>query len=196
MLRRARERRVLRSLGRWTQANSPSVGTAVARTVIVKSLGPPITPWDLKGTRMPRLTLVLIAALALMLAACSADDEAGTPGDSVRTVTATLSDDMAIQLSESDFAVGDTVRFEVTNSGASPHEFYLGDAEAQEHHAEEMADMDGEEMHDEEDGIAVEPGATETLEYTFERAGEILAGCHEPGHYEAGMVASMTIADD
>ena len=149
---------------------------------------------------MPRLTLVLIAALALVLAACSADDEAGTPGtdsnDSVRTVTATLSDDMAIQLSASDFAVGDTVRFEVTNSGAIPHEFYLGDAEAQEHHAEEMADMDGQEMHDEEDGIAVEPGATEALEYTFERAGEILAGCHEAGHYEAGMVARVTVAGE
>lgn len=52
----------------------------------------------------------------------------------------------------------------------------------------------GGEMHDEEDGIAVEPGATGTLEYTFEQAGEILAGCHEPGHYEAGMVASMTVA--
>ena len=115
----------------------------------------------LESNTMPRLILILIAALALVLAACSADDEAGTPGtdsnDSVRTVTATLSDDMAIQLSESNFAVGDTVRFEVTNSGASPHEFYLGDAEAQEHHAEEMSDMDGEEMHDEEDGIAVEP---------------------------------------
>ena len=149
---------------------------------------------------MPRLTLILIAALALVFAACSADEEAGTPGtdpnDSVRTVTATLSDDMAIQLSESDFVVGETVRFEVTNSGAILHEFYVGDAEAQEHHAEEMADMDGEEMHDEEDGIAVEPGATETLEYTFERASEVLAGCHEPGHYEAGMVASMTVAND
>ena len=149
---------------------------------------------------MPRLTLMLIAGLAVVLAACSGGDDAGTPGtasgDSLRTVTATLSDDMAIQLAESDFSVGETVRFEVTNSGSIPHEFYLGDAEAQEHHAEEMADMGGEMMHDEEDGIAVEPGATGTLEYTFEQAGEILAGCHEPGHYEAGMVASMTVGDE
>lgn len=149
---------------------------------------------------MCRLTLTLIAALAVVLAACSGGDEAGTPGTdaggSVRTVTATLSDDMAIQVSASDFAVGETIRFEVTNSGAIPHEFYLGDAEAQEHHAEEMADADGEMMHDDEDGIAVEPGATRTLEYTFQQAGEVLAGCHEPGHYEAGMVASMTVADD
>lgn len=149
---------------------------------------------------MRRMTLLLIVGLALALAACGGGDDAGTPGtdpgDSVRTVTATLSDDMAIQLSESDFSVGETVRFDVTNAGSIPHEFYLGDAEAQEHHAEEMADMGGEMMHDEEDGIAVEPGATGTLEYTFEQAGEVLAGCHEPGHYEAGMVASMTVAGD
>jgi hypothetical protein len=43
MLRRARERRVLRSLGRWTQANSPSVKRAVALTAIVMSLGLLIT---------------------------------------------------------------------------------------------------------------------------------------------------------
>ena len=50
--------------------------------------------------------------------------------------------------------------------------------------------------HDEPDGVAVEPGATETFEYTFEQAGEILAGCREPGHYEAGMVTSMTVAGE
>jgi uncharacterized cupredoxin-like copper-binding protein len=102
---------------------------------------------------------------------------------------------MAIQLSGSDFEVGEMVRFEVTNEGAIPHEFYIGDAEAQEHHAEEMVEMGGM-SHDEPNGIAVEPGATETLEYTFTAAGEILAGCHEPGHYEAGMVATLTVAGE
>ena len=57
------------------------------------------------------------------------------------------------------------------------------------------ADMGGM-GHDEPDGVAVEPGATEMLEYTFEEAGEILAGCHEAGHYEAGMVTSMTVAGE
>lgn len=41
----------------------------------------------------------------------------------------------------------------------------------------------------------VQPGATDAFRYTFEQAGEILAGCHEPGHYEAGMVAGMTVTD-
>ncbi|HSJ00741.1 MAG TPA: plastocyanin/azurin family copper-binding protein, partial [Patescibacteria group bacterium] len=90
--------------------------------------------------------------------------------------------------------VGETVRFEVTNAGAAPHEFYLGDADEQAAHADEMAEM--EMAHDDPNGVSVDPGATETLEYTFDQAGEIFAGCHEPGHYEAGMVASLTVAGE
>jgi uncharacterized cupredoxin-like copper-binding protein len=147
---------------------------------------------------MHRLTVALMSVLALLLVACGGggDTRASSPasGATGRTVTATLSDDMAIQLSESDFRVGETVRFRITNAGAVPHEFYLGDAEAQEHHAEEMAEMDM--AHDEPNGVSVAPGATETLEYTFEQSGEMLAGCHEPGHYQAGMVTAMTVAEE
>lgn len=148
---------------------------------------------------MHRIRLALILGLGITLTACGTGDGGASSDPSSdadpRTITATLSDDMAIQLSESDFEVGETVRFEVTNEGAIPHEFYVGDAEAQEHHAEEMAEM-GAMGHDEPDGVAVEPGATETFEYTFEQPGEILAGCHEAGHYDAGMVASMTVAGE
>lgn len=144
---------------------------------------------------MRRMTLLLSAGLALLLAACGSGDGPQASGPAgAATVTATLSDDMAIELSESEFRVGDTVRFEITNTGAAVHEFYLGDAEAQEDHAEEMAD--GGMAHDDDDGVSVAPGATETLEYTFERAGEILVGCHEPGHYEAGMVTTMVVAGE
>ena len=143
--------------------------------------------------------LALSLGLGIVLTACGTGDggpSSDLPSDAdPRTITATLSDDMAIQLSESDFEVGETVRFQVTNEGATPHEFYVGDAEAQEHHAEEMAEMGGM-GHDEPDGVALEPGATETFEHTFEQAGEILAGCHEPGHSEAGMVSSMTVAGE
>ena len=139
-----------------------------------------------------RRPALLIAAMVLLLASCSrgSDDPAAADGE-VRTVTAALSDEMAIEVSENEFTVGETVRFEVTNTGAIVHEFYLGTAEEQAHHAEEMEQMGGM-GHDEPNGVAVEPGATETLEYTFTDAGEILAGCHEPGHYDAGMVTSLT----
>lgn len=141
---------------------------------------------------MHRLRMTLVTALALALAACASGDGSGSSAGVDRTVDATLRDDMSIHLSESRFRVGETVRFEVTNDGSIAHEFYLGDADAQQSHADEMADMGM--AHDESNGVSVEPGTTETLEFTFEGEGEILAGCHEPGHYEAGMVVSMEVS--
>lgn len=127
--------------------------------------------------------------VALALAACAPADPSGGP----RTATATLHDEMRIELSPDEFRAGETVRIEVTNAGAVRHELFLGDEEAQRQHAAEMAD--GGMSHDEPGGVSVEPGATETLEFTFAEAGEILAACHEPGHYEAGMVTAVTVND-
>lgn len=142
-------------------------------------------------------TILLATVLAMVLAACSAGATSSPDaGEEPRTVTATLDDDMRIELSATEFQVGETVLFEVTNEGLARHEFYLGDEESQMHHAEEMADMGSGMMHDEEDGVTVEPGETKTLEYTFQTNGEILAGCHEPGHYEAGMSAPMMVAEE
>ena len=51
----------------------------------------------------------------------------------------------------------------------------------------------GEEMdHDTSSGVSVDPGQTETFDYTDE---VIFAGGHEPGHYEGGMVATITVSD-
>lgn len=47
--------------------------------------------------------------------------------------------------------------------------------------------------HDEQGGVRVAPGTTETLEYTFTELGHVLTGCHEPGHYEAGMVRALVV---
>jgi uncharacterized cupredoxin-like copper-binding protein len=90
--------------------------------------------------------------------------------------------------------VGETVRFEVTNAGAIQHEFFIGDADAQAAHEAEMVEMGGM-AHDELNGISVGPGETKELEHTFGTPGEILIGCHEPGHYAGGMVATATVND-
>ena len=92
------------------------------------------------------------------------------------------------------FFAGDTVRFEVTNDGSIRHEFYVGDVAAQEAHAAEMRETDGSGMaHDDPNGVTVEPGQTETLEIIFDEAGELQVGCHEPGHFQAGMAAPITV---
>ena len=45
------------------------------------------------------------------------------------------------------------------------------------------------------DGISfsVEPGESALLTWRFTESGEVLFGCHEPGHYEGGMVGTIEI---
>jgi uncharacterized cupredoxin-like copper-binding protein len=42
----------------------------------------------------------------------------------------------------------------------------------------------------------VEPGEEGEITYTFGSAGELMIGCHEPGHYEAGMNVAVNVAVD
>ena len=91
-------------------------------------------------------------------------------------------------------APGETVRFVVTNSGEAVHEFLIGDEAAQAEFENEMST--GEMDHDASSGVSVEPGQTETFTYTFGDTDEmILAGCHEPGHYDGGMVATIEVSN-
>ena len=90
---------------------------------------------------------------------------------------------------------GDTVRFVFVNKGKLPHDAFIGDEAAQADHEEEMRAADGEHGgHGSDGGITVEPGKTAELEETFDEAGTTLIGCHEPGHYEAGMKVAVTVA--
>lgn len=134
------------------------------------------------------LLIAAAAVLTVSLAAC-----AGGAGGA-RTVAVRMTDDMRYDPAEYDFFAGQTVRFEVTNAGSLRHEFFVGDVAAHEEHAEEMRSMAGSEMgHDEPTGVSVEPGQTELIEITFDAAGNLMAGCHEPGHFEAGMSAPIVI---
>ncbi len=41
--------------------------------------------------------------------------------------------------------------------------------------------------------ITVKPGRTAEITTTFDTAGSLIIGCHEAGHYEAGMRATLNI---
>ena len=110
----------------------------------------------------------------------------------MRTIEVRTTDELRFEPAEISASVGETVRFEVSNDGQTVHEFLIGDEAAQDEFAAEMAEgMD----HETDAGVSVEPGETETFEYTFDEPGELLAGCHEPGHYEGGMVASISVVE-
>ncbi|MBI2778108.1 MAG: hypothetical protein HYX57_12735 [Chloroflexi bacterium] len=102
-----------------------------------------------------------------------------------------MTDDLRFAPATYTVQAGETVRFEVKNAGQAVHEFLIGDVAAQD--AFEMQMSGGGMTEDGDAGVSVEPGQTETFEYTFAGAGELLAGCHQPGHYAGGMVATITV---
>ena len=149
--------------------------------------------------------LALVPVLAVVLAACSSSGGAGPSSSASASVApsstavpthiaieVSLTDALKIEPASMTVPAGVPITFVVTNSGTVDHEFYLGDEEAQAEHEQEMADKGGM-THDEPEGIAVKPGETKELTYTFAESGETLAGCHEVGHYGGGMKATIKV---
>ncbi|GAC1369700.1 MAG: hypothetical protein NVSMB32_14410 [Actinomycetota bacterium] len=79
---------------------------------------------------------------------------------------------------------GQRVRFVFHNISPDSHEAVIGSAALQAQHEALMAS--GAMQHG--SGIlTVAPNGTGALDYTFTQAGQVLIGCHEPGHYAQGM---------
>ncbi len=144
---------------------------------------------------MRRISLVAAIALGLLLAACStstgSSPTAGA-GGAVRQIQVTMTDDMRFQPAQMQVNAGETVEFVVRNDGTIRHEFFLGGEDEQSSHEMEMRETGGMQ-HDEANGIGVEPGQSKTLRHTFTVAGSLIAGCHETGHYAAGMKAEISV---
>ncbi|HKZ91323.1 MAG TPA: plastocyanin/azurin family copper-binding protein [Candidatus Limnocylindrales bacterium] len=139
--------------------------------------------------------ILFSVVFAVVLAACSPADEDASPTDQEpRTLQVRMTDELLFEPDEFTVQVGETVRFEVTNAGQIVHEFLIGDEAAQDEFEMEMGEGNGM-AHDSDAGVSVEPGETESFQYTFGDAGDLLAGCHEPGHYDGGMVATITVTD-
>ena len=146
---------------------------------------------------MNLVRLALIVLVSLVLAACSSAGESAPPSPAASgstRVEVVLTDSMAIELDTKTFPVGVPVTFVIANTGAADHEFYLGDEAAQVGHEAKMM-ANGGMSHDDPAGIAVAPGETRELVYTFTKAGMTLAGCHVTGHYAAGMMTQLTVTD-
>ncbi|MEO6350080.1 MAG: plastocyanin/azurin family copper-binding protein [Candidatus Limnocylindrales bacterium] len=131
--------------------------------------------------------------IVLMAAGCATSATATPPPSQLPTrIAVGLTDALRMEPATMSVPAGVPVTFVVTNSGTVDHEFFLGDEAAQAEHEQEMQSMGGM-AHDEPNGIAVEPGQTEELTFTFAQRGGTLAGCHYVGHYGGGMRASITI---
>jgi uncharacterized cupredoxin-like copper-binding protein len=143
--------------------------------------------------------VLVLPALVVILAACSGNGSGSSPAGASEPASSAAATRIEVELSDSlkitpnPMAVpaGVPVTFVVHNGGSIEHEFVLGDEATQAEHEMEMAE--GGMDHDEENAISVDPGATKELTFTFDEAGETFAGCHVPGHYPAGMKATITV---
>lgn len=149
----------------------------------------------------PRRTIGALATLLVVTAtACGSDTgTSGSAPDRSGVIEITMADN-AFSPDRVTVEAGEEVTFRFRNEGELRHEALLGTAEEQAEHEAEMAG-DTEDDHgggaghgDERTGaVTVEPGDTGELSHRFEGDGELLVGCHEPGHWEAGMKLTVTV---
>ena len=154
-----------------------------------------------------RFLVLFLAVVAVGLGACSRGDgdQADGSGDAPATglaaspvptaapapgvprrVEITMVD-MGFEPASVEVNRGETVSFVFTNQGKIPHDAFLGDQEEQDEHEREMRAMTGEDHAGHEGGITVNAGETGALRRTFSEPGTLEIGCHQPGHYAAGM---------
>ena len=108
--------------------------------------------------------------------------------------------------------VGDTIRFNIRNDGALVHEFYIGTLHMHLEHQMEMTKMmqlgmitattvDHEKMarwgmiHDDANSVLLGPNKKANLVWKFMKPGRFIFACNVPGHYEAGMVGSLSVLE-
>lgn len=115
------------------------------------------------------------------------------PSEADRRIEIEAFDDLRFEPSSVEAAAGEVITFVVHNGGKTQHEFVLGDEAYQEAHEEDM--MQGRHMMDMANLISLAPGETKELTWKFSDAGEVLFGCHEPGHYEGGMVGIIAVRE-
>lgn len=152
-----------------------------------------------RARRFPVIATVVV--LTTLVAACgespgsssAATSDAGATPLGARTVDIAMQD---IKFDQTTLTVktGETIDFRFTNTGKIVHDAFIGDAAAQMEHADEMAHMGDASTHSmDEAAITVQPGTDGELSYTFAEPGTYEVGCHQPGHYRAGMTIEVTV---
>ena len=117
----------------------------------------------------------------------------GVTREVVRTVDITMSDQMRFSPDSIAVKQGETLRLSIHNPGKLAHEFVLGTRPDLAAHAQMMRDMPGLSPVD-PGSIRVAPGTSTDLIWQFSKPGTFFYACLIPGHWEAGMQGTVTVA--
>ena len=161
----------------------------------------------MKPSRARRALPVLLVAVTLAAAVGCGETAATMPGLSAEVVEVTMTE-MRFTPSSFTFHVGDTVTFRFHNKGTVRHEAVIGDAAAQQAAMQAMAAMATTTLPPAQGKsrlvvrhpgmglpnlISVEAGKSGDITFSFAKATTLLMQCHERGHLEAGMTATIVI---
>lgn len=119
----------------------------------------------------------------------------GIGGDAkaaTRTITMTMDDNMRFTPSKLSFKQGETVRFVIQNKGKLLHEVVIGTREELDAHAAMMVKFP-KMAHDEPYMAHVNAGQNGDMVWTFNRTGNFEFACLIAGHYQAGMVGTISV---
>ena len=137
------------------------------------------TPASARPLSTPEATSPATAAPTL--GAIAIDFTPGTVA-SPRIVEMTADDNLNFIPGSVVVAKDETVRFNIKNVGKAEHEFMIGPIDAA------FADAEGTE-----EVAGIKAGTTGTLTVTFDKPGQYAFACHEPGHFEHGMLGFITL---
>ena len=85
--------------------------------------------------------------------------------------------------------VGTAVRFVVDNTDPIAHELIVGDQAVQNSHEKGTDAVHGEVPGE----VSIPPGEVASTTYEFTEPGDLLMGCHLPGHWTYGMSGTITV---
>lgn len=142
----------------------------------------------------PRLRVVVLAGLALLLVSCGG--QAGASPPATRDITVSISG-MRFVPDQFEVHVDETIRFVVSNPTDLPHELFIGTMPEQlAHHRAVMSQPPAQQVELMQHfgyGIYLLAHDSGEFIYHFGEAAQVMIGCHVPGHWEAGMLATITV---
>lgn len=139
--------------------------------------------------------LVVTALLVGATAGCAPRRGSAVRSTDERTVTIVMTDD-AYSPSTVTVAADSEVTFAFVNRGRADHDAFIGTSTAQLAEPAAMASNGAGRTNDHPNGVMfvghsdqvlIPPGRSGSLSYRFGGRETLVLGCHQPGHYEAGM---------
>lgn len=146
----------------------------------------------------PLILLIAVTGLCSLVTGCGPD-----PDDGPNAVPAFADGNPVIEVAMIDLAfdpttvtvaVGQTVHLWFHNDGTVIHDAIVGDSIVQDEQAASMA-ANGAPLSaaGAPETLILKPGESGSLTYTATASGTLLIGCHQPGHWEAGMKARLKV---